>query len=147
MKQLWFFKKPWAQHVSGIIMPIFRTARTCTTACGFQHCKRKVRIRCLPCDGMLVVLDGSSPTLYAHTQYNAICVPYNSFFMLLLHKFCMAVLACCAFYMHSWSASETALTLTVFLLFLRQHNSTATPYLYLIRLPATLNNLSNWQRR
>ena len=34
--KLWFINNPLAQHVSGIIMPIFRSARPYVTAYGFQ---------------------------------------------------------------------------------------------------------------
>ena len=37
MQQLWFIDKPLAQHVLGIIVPIFRSARPYITAYGFQH--------------------------------------------------------------------------------------------------------------
>ena len=33
------YDKPIAQHVSGTIVPIFRSARLCTTAYGFQNLK------------------------------------------------------------------------------------------------------------
>ena len=46
MQPLWFIDQPLAQHVSGNIMPIFRSARPYITAYGFQHCKRQVRLRC-----------------------------------------------------------------------------------------------------
>jgi len=36
MQQLRFINNPLAQHVLGIIMPIFRSARPYITACGFQ---------------------------------------------------------------------------------------------------------------
>jgi len=36
MQQLWFINNPLAQHISGIIMPIFRSARPYMTAYGFQ---------------------------------------------------------------------------------------------------------------
>ena len=36
MLQLWFINQPLTQHVSGIIMPIFRSARPCISAYGFQ---------------------------------------------------------------------------------------------------------------
>ena len=35
--KLWFINNPLAQHVSGVIMPIFRSARRYITAYGFQH--------------------------------------------------------------------------------------------------------------
>jgi len=35
--KLWFIYNPLAQHVSGIILPIFRSARPYITANGFQH--------------------------------------------------------------------------------------------------------------
>jgi hypothetical protein len=37
MQQLWFIDKPITQHVSGSIVPIFRSTRLYTTAYGFQH--------------------------------------------------------------------------------------------------------------
>jgi len=37
MEQLCFINQPLAQHVSGTIMPIFRSARPYITAYGFQH--------------------------------------------------------------------------------------------------------------
>jgi hypothetical protein len=37
MQQLWFINNPLAQHVSGIIISIFRSARPYITAYGFQH--------------------------------------------------------------------------------------------------------------
>jgi len=37
MQQLWFINKPLTQHVSGTIVPIFRSGRPYTTAYGFQH--------------------------------------------------------------------------------------------------------------
>jgi len=37
MQQLWFINRPLVQHVSGTIMPIFRSARPYITANGFQH--------------------------------------------------------------------------------------------------------------
>jgi len=37
MQQLLFIDKPFAQHVSGTIMPILRSARPYITAYGFQH--------------------------------------------------------------------------------------------------------------
>jgi len=40
MQQLSFIINPLVQHVSGIIMPIFRSARPYVIAYGFQHCKR-----------------------------------------------------------------------------------------------------------
>jgi len=52
------------QHVSGTTVPIFRSARLYTTVYGFQHCKRLVKIRCLYCDRLFVVLsDGWYPVL------------------------------------------------------------------------------------
>ena len=36
---VWFIDKPITQHVSGTIVPIFRSARLYTTAYGFQHLK------------------------------------------------------------------------------------------------------------
>jgi len=39
MQQLRFINNPLTQHVSGIIMPIFRSARPHITAYGFQHIK------------------------------------------------------------------------------------------------------------
>jgi len=35
--KLWSINNPLAQHVSGIILPIFRSARPYFTAFGFQH--------------------------------------------------------------------------------------------------------------
>ena len=37
IQQLWFINQPLAQHVSGTIMTIFRSARPCIAAYGFQH--------------------------------------------------------------------------------------------------------------
>ena len=37
MQQLRIINNPLAEHVSGIIMPIFRSARPYITAYGFQH--------------------------------------------------------------------------------------------------------------
>jgi hypothetical protein len=37
MQQLWFINNPLAQHVSAIILPIFKNARPYFTAYGFQH--------------------------------------------------------------------------------------------------------------
>jgi hypothetical protein len=40
MQQLWSIDKPITQHVSGSIVPIFRSVRLYNTAYGFQHSKR-----------------------------------------------------------------------------------------------------------
>ena len=37
MQQLWFIDKPITQHVSGTIVPIFRSSRLYTTACDFPY--------------------------------------------------------------------------------------------------------------
>ena len=37
MQQFWFINQPLAQHVSGTIMPIFKSASPYITAYGFQH--------------------------------------------------------------------------------------------------------------
>jgi len=39
MQQLWFIDKQLAQHVSGTIVPIFRSEGLYTTAYGFRHLK------------------------------------------------------------------------------------------------------------
>ena len=39
MQQLWFIDKTITDHISGTVVPIFRSARLYTTACGFQHLK------------------------------------------------------------------------------------------------------------
>ena len=86
MQQLWFIYKPITQHVSDTTVPIFRSARLYTTAYGFQHCKRKVRIGCLYCARLFVVLSdgwwsyvGQTSRSFRlrfqeHTQY----IKYNS---------------------------------------------------------------------
>ena len=41
MQQLRFINNTLTQHVSGTIMPIFRSARTYIAAYDFQQCKRR----------------------------------------------------------------------------------------------------------
>jgi len=46
MQQLWFINKPLTKHVSGIIMPIFRSSRTYITPCLTASKDSNQRIKC-----------------------------------------------------------------------------------------------------
>ena len=55
-----FITKLLTQHVSGIIMPIFRRIRSCPTACGVLHCNERANLRCDRRSVFVVTMVGNS---------------------------------------------------------------------------------------